>query len=259
MKIETIPSRPEDAITGSEFAFRTARMTGPERQRAALDELRKGNIPDFLRNLKSVRLSFKPVGGKERSATIWVMPDYLAIGSDEDFLRIPLTYLSAIAIAEQFGFILPTRKMVDAIYKQATCHLKPEPLPPGPNMRSSEYYLKHQEMIRSQRESAGCSLGELMAGHKKDVVISNRLNKKPGSVAIYGWHRKDGKPIQSLSTVHGERYADYSHGIRFVYRMTWIDGEPQSIIDVLQDPSFAPIFTYEGVLHKLLKLLGLKK
>jgi hypothetical protein len=43
-------------------------------------------------------------------------------------------------------------------------------------------------------------------------------------VAIYGWHRSNGDPIQPLSTVHGEYYADYSHGIRLVSRTAYVNG-----------------------------------
>ncbi|MDP2643338.1 MAG: hypothetical protein Q8P24_00195 [Desulfobacterales bacterium] len=254
---ETIPPRPRDAIGGPAFARQTAQMTGAQRQEAALNELRRGNTPEFLRHLKPVRLSYAPAGKREIRAVVWVMPDYLAIGSTDDFLRMPLDYWTAIDIANTWGFILPTRRIVDAIYKQSPCHLKPDPLPPGPEMRSSAYYLEHRSKIKAQREKAGCALGELTSGHKKDVVLSNRLNEKPGRIAIYGWHRQTGKPIQPLSTVHGERYADYSHGVRLVYQTVWIDEKPRSILDVLQDPDLAPVLTYEGVLRRLLHMIRL--
>lgn len=64
-------------------------MTGPERQAKATDELLRGNVPDFLRKLKPVYLACRSPPGKMITALIWVSPDYLAIGSDEDFLRIP--------------------------------------------------------------------------------------------------------------------------------------------------------------------------
>jgi hypothetical protein len=246
-RAETIPSRPQDGISGSEFARRTAGMSGADRQQAALAELRRGNIPEFLRNLKPVTLSYAPSGQDALTAVIWVMPDYLAIGSNEDFLRIPLTYSSATAIANDWGFILPT------------CHLKPEPLPPGSNMRSSEYYLKHRKMIRAQRHEAGCALGELTSGHKKDVVLTNLLLKKPGRLAIYGWHRRSGKPIQPLSTVHEAEYADYSHGVRLISQTVWIDKRPRSIFDVLQDPVLAPLLTYEGEILKPRRLMDQKR
>jgi hypothetical protein len=187
------------------------------------------------------------------------MPDYLAIGSDDDFLRIPLNYPSAITIAKEFGFILPTPKMVDAIYEQSTCHLKPFPLSPGSKMRSSEYYLKHQQKIEEERKCAGCTLGELTSGHKKDVVLTNQLRREKGRIAIYGWHNRKDELIQPLSTFHEERYTDYSHGIRLVYQTVLIDGEPRSILEVLEDPLLAPVLTCEGVIVKLRSLLRWKK
>jgi hypothetical protein len=256
--LQNIPKRPHDTITGTQFGQETTGMTGGERQNRALDELLRGNVPDFLRTLKPVHLSCKSPEGEMITALMWVAPDYLAIGSDADFLRIPLSYPSALAAAQAFNCILPTRKMVDAIHEQATCHLKPAPMPPGAKMRSSEYYLEHRGIIRSQRQEVGCILGELVAGHKKDIVLTNRLNKKPGRIAIYGWHQKSGEPIQPLSTVHRKRYADYSHGVRLIYKTVWINGKACSILQALQDPRLAPVFAYEGPIAGLEEMLRLK-
>jgi len=33
--------------------------------------------------------------------------------------------------------------------------------------------------------------------------IANKLANNPGKIAIYGWHRLNGMPIQPVSTVHG--------------------------------------------------------
>ena len=250
-----IPTRPPNAMTGTQFALKTAGMKGRERQEAARQELRNGNIPDFLRKLKPIRLHFQPAKGQALEALVWVTPDYLAIGSDEDFLRIPLTYPSAVMVSNAFDCIPPTRKIVDNVREQATCILEPETMPPGPRMRSSEYYLEHQRRIRAAREAAGCRLGDLTAGVKKDVVLTNRLFEKPGRIAIYGWFRKSGRPIQPLSIVHGYRYADYSHGLRLVSRTVWIKGEPRSALEVLADPMLAPLLTYEGLIARIGDLL----
>lgn len=247
--LRTIPARRRNAISGSEFARQTANLSASERQAAALKELRQGNVPDFLRTLRPVEFSYSGPWGQQLTATMWVMPDYLAIGSNEDFLRIPLTLPSATAIANEFGCILPTRKMVDDIYAQAEYHLKPQPLPAGPQMGSNAYFLKHQQMIETQR--AGIPSGELIAGHKKDVVITNLLNSRPRQIAIYGWHRKAGDPIQPLSTVHGANYADYSHGIRLISRTIWIDGKPQSMFDVLQDAQLSALLSDEPLKNPL--------
>jgi hypothetical protein len=38
-----------------------------------------------------------------------------------------------------------------------------------------------------------------------------------GKVTIYGGMRADGTFWQPVSSVHGETYTDYSHGLRLVY------------------------------------------
>ncbi len=247
--IRNIPARPFFAMTGSEFAKAISSMDGFIREQAILTQLMEGNLPDFLRKLKSVELSRPLKDGRRITVSIFVMPDYLAVGSDSDFLLIPMTLPTAAQIALRFGFVLPTRKMVDAIFKQSAFHFTPEPLPPGPKMSSTAYYVRHDERIKEQRHTFGKSLDALVSGHKKDVVLTNRLAQAIGRIAIYGWHRLSGVPIQSLSTVHQASYADYSHGIRLVSEIVLIDGKPKSIYSVLQDPELMNVLSDEGAMQ----------
>ncbi len=252
-----IPPRPAGGMSGSEFARSIDSLHGAEREQLILEQLRSGNLPDFLRRLAPVRLS-RPAGdGRATTVTLFVMPDYLSIGSNRDFIRIPMGLHAATSIADQFGFILPTRKIVDAIFSQSAFTLKPEPLPAGEQMRSTAYYLRHNGMIRDQRLALGCKLGELISGHKKDVVMTNRLDGKQGRVAIYGWHRPSGVPIQPLSTVHGSNYADYSHGIRLISTTALLDGQPCSIWTILEDPALAGLLSDEGAVRVArLRMMG---
>ena len=89
-----------------------------------------------------------------------------------------------------------------------------------------------------------------MAGHKKDVVIANQVLATHGKVAIYGWHRPDGKPIQPLYTGHAQSWVDYSHGVRLVSRRMTVDGKAMTIEAVLADPALAPLLSNEGVMLK---------
>ena len=244
-----IPLRPRQALTGSQFAQSVLNMDRQQREQAILSELLEGNLPGFLRKLAPVKLSCELTNGKTLSATIFVMPEYLAIGSDSDFLRIPMNLHTAMAIADRFRFVLPTKKIVDAIYDQSACRFTPQPLPAGPQMTSTEYYRMHNAMIDGQSQSRGFPFGALVAGHKKDVVLTNGLTTHPGQIAIYGWHRATGAPIQPLSTVHGAGYADYSHGIRLIAGMALIDGRLQSVQDILHDPVLAKVLSDEGAIH----------
>jgi hypothetical protein len=243
-----IPPRPSHALTGSQFAELASNMDRQQREQAILDQLLQGNLPGFLRQLVPVTLGHE-VAGKSLSATVFVMPEYLAIGSDDDYLRIPMNLHTAKAVANRFRFLLPTKKMVDAIYNQSTGQFIPQPLPAGPQMTSTKYYRTHNTMIDTQSENRDFPADVLVAGHKKDVVLTNRLIRNPGRIAIYGWHRAPGAPIQPLSTVHGAGYADYSHGIRLVAEMAVIEGRLRPVRDILKDSTLAATLSDEGAIH----------
>lgn len=239
-----IPARPADAIGGREFMNRTRNLDRTKREEAILAEILRGNIPDFLRQLKTVIVPFKGRDGREHTISYQVMPDYLAIGSNSDYIRIPMNPMTAQKIADRFGCSLPTRKMVNDIYGVAEVKLAPKPLPAGPRMMSNEYYERHQELVSQQLGNR--PPGELIAGNKKDLVISNVLAGKPDRVAIYGWHQTNGKPIQGLSTVHENTYADYSHGARMIGKTVVVDGQEMAIDQVLRDPDLSRGLSDEG-------------
>jgi hypothetical protein len=118
-------------------------------------------------------------------------------------------------------------------------------------MRSIDYFRLHNAMVSRQRALIDSPRDTLMAGHKKDLVMSTRLWSQPDRVAIYGWHRGLDAPIQPLSTVHGARYADYSHGVRLVSTVVFVNDAPRSIFDVLADQNLAPLLSDEGPLHHI--------
>lgn len=251
-----IPKRAPSAVGGSEIARRLALLGDDQREAAILREISDGNVPDFQRNLAPVTMAGAAPDGHRRQVQLCVMPDYLAVGSDEDFFFVPMRLKTALTVAARFGFMLPTRKIVDAIYSQAAIRLSPQPLPAGDRMRSTEYYWHHTELVRRQLGSLGLPAGALTAGDKKDLVITDRLWQHLDRVAIYGWHTALGHPIQPLSTVHGERYADYSHGVRLVASMVSIDGQPLSLETLLADHALAPLVSDEGAIPRLAELLA---
>jgi hypothetical protein len=247
----SIPARAPTAPGGHAFGQEIRGLPDDEREARIRQELLAGNIPEFLRRLVPVRLP-APL---QVDVVICAAPDYLAIGSDDDFLLIPMRVGTALTAASQFGFTLPTPHMVDAIYSQAPIHFVPQPLPAGDQMRSMEYSMHHNELIGAQRAALEAPLGTLSAGDKKDLVLTNRLWNHLDRVAIYGWHLTEGKPIQSLSTVHGWRYADYSHGARLISTKVFIDDRPKSIFDVMQDRRLAAALSGEGAIENVVELI----
>ena len=248
-----IPPRPANARGGRAFIESTNRLTRPQREVAIFEEISQGNVPEFARQWKTIQATFTGRDGQAHTVRYQVLPDYLCIGSNDDFIRIPMDPHTAQRLADLFGAVLPTRKMVNDIYSQATLKLSPQPKPPGAQMMSSPYYLSHQEMVERQR--AGRGLGELTAGHKKDVVITNMLDRSMAQgkrqVAIYGWHQQNGRPIQPLSTIHESTYADYSHGVRLVNQTVNVDGSDRPIGEVLADAQLWRLLSDEGQLRNI--------
>jgi hypothetical protein len=240
-----LPPRSPGAESGSQFLHRIAGLG-----RGAIDDevvraVHAGNVPDYQRTL--VPITVRDAGGRE--ATLHVMSDYLAIGSDEDFIRMPMTPAAAQKICDQLGTTLPTPKLVDTIFDQAEARLPPSYIDGGPTDDDISDFIVHQEKLEQRRAKAGFELGRLLAGHKKDIVLTVRLEERDDRVAIYGWHKKDGTPIQPLSCKHSCRYADYSHGVRLVDERMTIAGRPHRVSDVLADPDLSTLLSDEGPLR----------
>lgn len=219
-------------ITGTIFYKTAAAYKWKERDSLAVQEILTGNIPSFSKHFVPVHSQIKDSTGKIHEAVFYVMPDYLSIGTDEDWARIPLTPMAAQKIADSFNCFLPTRKMVDLIYQQATVKL--EPVPMYAFRDSSVTMWQHHLIIEGQRKGRK----GLIAGIKKDLVISGKIlnDAKPNREAIYGWHKLNGEPIQPLYTGHVNWWVDYSHGTRLVYRNIKVDGMDMDYIDVLKNP-----------------------
>jgi hypothetical protein len=86
-----LPPRPAGAMSGTAFVESLAGLNLADRETAIHREITSGNFPEFLRNFKVVAIRDKSPDGKEVVATLEVMPDYLAVGGDDDFVRMPMT------------------------------------------------------------------------------------------------------------------------------------------------------------------------
>ena len=127
--------------------------------------------------------------------------------------------------------------MVDDIYK--TAKIKLEPVPMYAFRDSTPTMWQHHLIVEGQRKGRK----GLIAGIQKDVVISGKMSRDPipkaigpDRVAIYGWHKLDGNPIQPLYTGHVYWWVDYSQGIRLVCRKIKVEKKWMDYIDVLNDP-----------------------
>ena len=247
--IKNLPERAADAVTASEFVQQITAEDLAGREQRIFSEINAGNIPDFLRRFQPVSVT-NISGVQTNVATFYVAPDYLAVGTDADYFRTPMTPMTAQRIADQLGCILPTRKMVDAIYTAAVAKLVPSPIAPGPAMTTVPVFMQHNAMVQTQRAMFLQShlLGSLVAGHQKDLVITPLLAVAPGKVAIYGWHQTNGMPIQPLYVKHAATWVDYSQCVRLVQESMTVNGQPTTVSAVLANSSLVGLLSDEGVI-----------
>ena len=278
-----LPPRPADAPKGSEFKEQVRNLALGAREDAIFEEVMGGNVPGFLRDLVPVTVTGSAVGSGAGSGngsgsrneygsgsedgittgsagdplsmetlevTYFVTPDYLAVGSDDDYFLMPMTPILAQRIANATGTTMPTRRMVNQIWQAAPLKLSPRTIPPSDQMTTISVMYEHHLMVWEQREPVldEHPPGTLVGGHKKDVIISNRIHNQAGRVVIYGWHYLNGTPIQPLYSGHSETYADYSHGIRLVQDSLSVNGEPAHIRDLLQHPERHVLLSDEGMI-----------
>ena len=244
------PPRSPKAVTGSAFMEKIKNMTYLQREPLILQEFKSGNTPDFCKSF--VDVTFHSDG---HVCMIQVTPDYLAIGSNTDFCRVPVSPETAQAIADYSGCSLPTTRIVDSVSKAAAYRIAPiTHTPVGNGNELVGMFILHNQEIEKALAAYGTGWNRttnIVDGLKKDIVITNRLQAETGKVAIYGWYKPDGTFIQHLYLGHVHWYMDYSHGVRLVNSLVMLDGKPATIRQVLKDPELYSILSSEtGVMEQ---------
>jgi hypothetical protein len=253
-------SRKSNALGGKAFALSISdsTLTLEKREELIFKEIKSGNVPNFLRKFKEIKQSSGDDTEAIRTIIVYyVLPDYFAIGSDDDFFYVPMTPILAQKIADLIKCSLPTKKMVDTIYKNATIKLAPKPIPPTKAMTTVPIFILHGDSVKTQLipfQNQHLN-GELTGGNKKDIIISNKIyTEKTAKVVIYGWHKTNGLAIQPVYNKHTNLWADYSHGVRFVLQKATIivkgQKEETTIKKTLSSKINYYLLSDEGVIEK---------
>ena len=251
-----LPPRPANALGGQDFVNVISPMAKPpdtQRENWIYAQVALGNVPNWIRRLVPVTTN-AVIHGVNHTVTYYVTPDYLAIGSDDDYFLEPMTPMLAQRIATALDCTLPTRKMVNDVFVNMQVKMEPTPIPYNnahPPV-TIPWFNTYNTMVWTQRMTflPSFPLGSSVGGDKKDVVISTRIYTNlsphaPNPVVIYGWPHPDGTMIQPLYNGHSEYYMDYSHGIRLVSQAVTVDGAPNTVSNVLTDPNLAALLSDE--------------
>jgi len=243
-------------------------------------QILNGNVPDSMKYFKKIIFTTDivdsiPILHRKHIVEIQVLPDYLTVGTNEDFIRMPMTPQAAIEIADSLYCSLPTAYLVDKIADAAEGSIEPFPFRPVKDRNCQPYVFEDSNnAINELFKVKGYHFGQIISGLKKDLILSCKTNYyrelKDGDSAsfaangytpegisryetIYGWRQENGKNIQPSYSKHVNWYVDYSHGIRLIYRIIKIDGKKYDIYDVLQNSKLYRIISDEKeCMHKYL-------
>lgn len=268
MAVPYFQDKPQASLTGWDFMLKADKMGFWKLEDAIVEAVLEGNIPQELRSFRKIVFRTPVVDSveilrKPHKVEIWVLPDYISIGTSNDFVRMPMGPLAAQRIADSLHCILPTTFLVDRIAEVSQGHLNIFPFRPlGSRNSQPIVYQDSNNAINALYDAKGYKFGQFISGLKKDVVLTYKILTLPGNenrVAIYGWHLPDGKAKQPLHIKHGNFYADYSHGIRMIYRTIKVDGKEYDAREVLESPQLYRLLSNEPMYLKKASYEGLPR
>ena len=102
--------------------------------------------------------------GRIIKASFYVAPDYLCVGTDDDWARVNITPRAAQKIADSIQCFLPTRKMVNDIYKAAKVKLEPVPMYAFRDSTPTMYH--HHLIVEGQRKQKKGLIGGIKKGRR---------------------------------------------------------------------------------------------
>jgi hypothetical protein len=187
-----------------------------------------------------------------RRALINVSADALRVGDEEMSVRVNTTPRTMQRIVDLLDCVMPTTRICDLIWEQATVRLPPCILRADSEMASTARMLQHHHSVEAKR-AGRAGLTENVGKH---WVLTNRLAGAGNRAANYGWFdasapRASGahRVWQTLGLAHDADHVDYSQVVRLVRRRCLVDGDERDLLDVMCDPDLAPLASSEGPLR----------
>ena len=252
--ISYFKNKPSATISGRDFMLKADTADFWTLEDMIVDAVLSGNMPGELKFFQKIIFTTPIVDTieilrKPHTIEMFVLPDYVAIGNDEDFVRMPMGPLAGQRIADSLDCILPTTFMVDRIAEASEGHIDIFPFRPLGNRNCMPIVFQDSNnAINAVMKAKGYKFGQFISGLKKDIVLTYKILTLSGmekNVAIYGWHHPDGRTQQPLHVKHGNFYADYSHGIRLVSRTVIVDGKECDAREILESPALYRLLSDE--------------
>ncbi len=186
-------------------------------------------------------------------------------------------------LADAFGALLPTPKIMDLMWLARAATIEPVVMPISSSTAAMVQASAGIDAQIDAQVGALAAVAHRAAGSASGIFVSqktwcigNSLAAHPGKALNYGffcipdsgtsWRGiateacvsiadpTQGRVIQGQGWAHGVTHEDYSQCCWLVHRQCVVDGTPRDLVDVLQDPSVASLLSHEGPLTVLRQL-----
>jgi len=153
--------------------------------------------------------------------------------------------------ADILGASMVTAKIMDLSYKQAVIVEDATILTAGPEMSSSTYSKKYNDLVEKKRTGRS----GLFRDCGKSWLLSNHLPTSAGAVN-YGFFYKDAPAIsagglhlyQNIGSMHNAQHLDYSQVLFLMDSTCTVDDVTCNVKDIMQDKELCHLINYDGIL-----------
>jgi hypothetical protein len=238
------PPAPATGTPGSEWLKEYAKVdAGDEgaRHRVVLEQIARRNMPDTWDDWVTVTVT----GKKGTIVEFDVSPHGLRIGTNEDWVEVPMDGPHFAAAAEILELSLATAWMVRQIHfraktqgglvhyfaaaeiAQSMGYVQWQPnAPDGQTMKSPEFFAERSRLIREWLATHQIEDNVLISGYFKTIVPPiDGLTRRQG-LEMLGGYSDEGEQVQPLSGgFHTKTFFDYSHNVRLAKNVVRVNGQ----------------------------------
>jgi hypothetical protein len=258
---------PPVGLSGSEWLERYAKLDAgdePARHRLVLEQVARHNMPDTWDDWVTITAQ----GRRGTVVEFEVSPHGLRIGTNTDWVEVPLDGPHAAAAAEILGHGLCTAWMAEQIYTQAKKHGGAvhyfaaaeianslrlagwnNDAPDAAKTKSPEFFQQRSILLQNWLNDHAIAPGTLVDGYFKTVVPPVDGLTRQGGLEMVGGYTDQGEKIQSLSGgFHGRSFFDYSHNIRLAKDVIRVHGQAMTSREFFSSTKYALEFGFQRTL-----------
>ncbi len=232
----------------------------PARHRFVLEQVARRNLPSTWNRWVTVGVR----GRRGTRVEFEVSPHGLRVGTDADWVEIPLDGPHSAAAAELLGCQLATEWMIEQTHRQAAAegtlvhyysaseiaaalgwHDWNNNAPDGPAMKGATFFRWRNQLLRRWLRRRSIADDTLVSGYFKAVVPPIDGQTRRGGLEMVGGRDEEGLQIQPLSGgLHRRTYFDYSHNVRLVRDFVRVDGRELPLDEFFTSVRYAREFLF---------------